>query len=74
MQFTAKEIARKLGGVVEGDEMVLYLPGTPVEALTEDMQFWAHLNELDEKPTALQNWFLYSTKNESGFIGYGADN
>ena len=52
--------------------MVLYLPGTPVDALTEDMKMWAHLLG-DDAPAELENWFLYSAKNETGFVGYAAE-
>ena len=56
-------------GLTEGDEMLLYSPGTPVSVLSEDMQFWAHvLNPSDEEE--LENWFLYSEQNDSGFVGY----
>ncbi len=60
-------------GITEGDEMVLYLPGTPIDVLSEDMQMWAHVLEQDPKPTALEDWFLSSAKNESGFVGYTID-
>ena len=57
-------------GISEGDVMRLYLPGTPVDALTDDMRMWAHLFDLEEAPAELTNYFLYSEKNESGFVGY----
>ena len=57
-------------GISEGDEMTLYMPGTPVDMLTEDMQMWAHLIWEDPKPTELEDWFLYSPANDSGFVGY----
>ena len=59
-------------GISEGDEMLLYLPGTPVEALTEDMRIWAHLLG-DDIPATLPDWFLYSARNESGFVGYAIE-
>ena len=59
-------------GISEGDEMLLYLPGTPVDALTEDMQMWAHIAFQEETTDALENWFMYSEANESGFVGYEA--
>lgn len=60
-------------GLSTGDEMVLYLPGTPLDTLTEDMLFWAHTwwNPEWDMDT-LENWFLYSEKNSSGFVGYPA--
>ena len=56
-------------GISEGDEMLLFMPGTPVDALTEDMRIWAHLMG-EDAPDALNDWFLYSEKNDSGFVGY----
>ena len=57
-------------GISEGDTMILYAPGTPVSVLSEDMQFWAHLFDAETQPEELQDWFLMSEKNESGFVGY----
>ena len=57
-------------GISEGDEMLLYCPGTPVSVLTEDMQLWAHVLDQETPPLALENWFLSSEKNDSGFVGY----
>ena len=59
-------------GISEGDEMLLYSPGTPVSVLSEDMQFWAHVNTQENPQTKLQDWFLMSEKNDSGFVGYEA--
>lgn len=59
-------------GISEGDEMLLYLPGTPVDALTEEMRMWAHLLG-EDIPDALEDWFLYSEKNDSGFVGSAAE-
>lgn len=66
-------VAMEPYGISEGDEMLLYLPGTPVDVLTEDMQFWAHINLMEEKPETLPGWLLYSAKNESGFEGWAVD-
>ena len=49
--------------------MLLFLPGTPVDVLTEDMRTWAHLLG-EDAPDTLEDWFLYSEKNSSGFVGY----
>lgn len=56
-------------GIIEGDEMLLYLPGTSIDAFTDEMRIWAHLLG-DDAPTTLENWFLYSEQNDSGFVGY----
>ena len=55
-------------GIREGDEMLLYQPGTPVSALSEEMQIWAHVMEQDSR-TELENWFLSNEANDSGFVG-----
>ena len=57
-------------GISEGDEMLLYCPGTPVSVLSEDMQLWAHVLDQETPPLALETWFLSSEKNDSGFVGY----
>ncbi len=57
-------------GLSEGDEMLLYAPGTPVSALSEDMLFWAHVLDRENPPAELDTWFLSSEKNDSGFVGY----
>lgn len=56
-------------GLGEGDVMTLYAPGTAADVLSEDMRFWAHLMD-QENQNVLENWFLGSEKNESGFVGY----
>ena len=56
-------------GLSAGDRMTLYAPGTPLDAFTEDMLLWAHLMDPENRPDTLQDWFLYSEKNDSGFVG-----
>lgn len=57
-------------GIEQGDELLLYQPGTPLEMLTEGMKFWAHLYDAEEKnPSGLQAWFMYSEKLDAGFVG-----
>ncbi|MBR3494363.1 MAG: hypothetical protein IKH38_02955 [Clostridia bacterium] len=60
-------------GISAGDEMLLYKPGTPVEALPEELVFWAHVMDQENPPAALETWFLCSAKNESGFVGFAAE-
>ena len=55
-------------GISEGDEMLLYRPGTPVSVLSEGMQFWAHV--VYNEDTRLEDWFLGSEANDSGFVGF----
>ena len=59
-------------GISEGDEMTLYRPGTPVDGFTEDMLMWAHLFG-EDAPAELTDWFMYSEKNESGFVSYATE-
>lgn len=59
-------------GLSEGNEMLLYRPGTPVSVLSEDMQFWAHVIDQENPPTELEDWFMCNEKNGSGFVGYPA--
>ena len=57
-------------GLSEGDEMLLYAPGTPVSVLSEEMQLWAHVMDQETSPAELEDWFLMSEKNNSGFVGW----
>ena len=59
-------------GLSEGDEMMLYAPGKPVNGLSEEMQMWAHVTDQETPPTELETWFLCSEKNSSGFVGFEA--
>ena len=56
-------------GLSAGDEMMLYCPGTPVSALSEEQLFWAHVLDQETPPEALETWLLTSRNNESGFVG-----
>ena len=61
-------------GLSEGDEMQLYRPGTPTDGFTDEMKMWAHLfDEAESEPATLENWFLYSAGNDSGFVGIAYD-
>ena len=57
-------------GISAGDTMLLFAPGTPASAMTEDMLFWAHAAEAEPASDTLENYFLYSEKNSSGFVGF----
>ena len=57
-------------GLSEGDIMLLYRPGTPVSVLSEEMQLWAHILDQENPPVELEDWFLSSETNDSGFVGY----
>ena len=61
-------------GVSEGDEMLLYRPETSLDGFTDDMKLWAHVYDAGENPPLeLHTWFLYSEKNNSGFVGFPAE-
>lgn len=60
-------------GLAAGDEMVIYLPGTPIEGFTEEMRIWAHLPGEPDPSATLEDWFMYSRKNDTGFVGYPAE-
>lgn len=57
-------------GISEGADMLLYRPGTPVDYLTEDMQFWAHVLDYETPPQELIDWFLCNEADGTGFAGY----
>ena len=57
-------------GLAEGDEMLLYAPGTSLDVFTDSMKMWAHVFDLQDKPVTMQDWFLYSPANDTGFVGY----
>ena len=59
-------------GLSEGDVMLLYSPGTSVSVLSEEMQLWAHVIDQETPPTELEDWFLMSERNDSGFVGFPA--
>lgn len=63
-------VATSSYGIEHGDELTLYQPGTPLEALTESMRFWSHTFGTEaQNTTALQKWFMYSEKLDAGFVG-----
>ena len=53
------------------DELILYLPGTPVSELTEDCMFWVHVFLGFEEPEYLPEEFyvLYNVEEEYAFVG-----
>ena len=54
-------------GIKAGHDMLLFLPGTPVEELPEGFLFWAHLIGTDA--TELPYYGLYDETEDTGFIG-----
>ncbi len=56
-------------GLNKAAEVVLYLPGTPVEDLPEEFLFWSHLNEIDPDAKTLPYFAIWNEAEEAGFIG-----
>ena len=54
-------------GIKAESDLLLYLPGTPVDALPEDFLFWAHL--IGEDAETLPFYGLYDAQEQTGFIG-----
>lgn len=56
-------------GLTGTDRLLVYLPGTPVEALPEAYLMWSHLNLMEETPASLPFYGLYNEAEECGFVG-----
>ena len=56
-------------GLKAGQDMLLYLPGTPVDKIPEGFIPWAHLDAYGEDVKELPYYGLYDPQEESGFIG-----
>lgn len=56
-------------GIKSGHEMLLYLPGTPVDKIPEGFQPWAHLYAFGEDVKELPYYGLYDPQEETGFVG-----
>ncbi len=61
-------------GLGAGDELLLYRPGTPVSALSEEMHMWAHIPYDHAESAELDNWFLSNEARDAGFLAYSFDN
>ena len=59
-------------GIKAGNDMLLFLPGTPVDALPEGFLFWAHILG-DDVPDALSCYGLYDEAEDTGFVSYPLD-
>ena len=57
-------------GISEGEDMILYAPGTPVSIFSEEQLFWTHILDYATPPAELEDWFLCSAEDETGFVGY----
>ena len=56
-------------GLKAGQDMLLYLPGTPVDKIPEGFIPWAHLDAYGEDVKELPYYGLYDPQEETGFIG-----
>ena len=57
-------------GLSGTDELLLYLPGTPVERLPEGYVVWAKLEGLPEEAKELPGYGLYNVPQDAGFLGF----
>lgn len=55
-------------GLSAAKEVILYLPGTPIESLPEGFLPWSHLHEIDPHAEKLPYYALWNAEEESGFI------
>lgn len=55
-------------GLFTAREVVLYLPGAPVDALPEGFLIWSHLNEIDPHAEALPYYAIWNEEEDAGFI------
>ena len=56
-------------GLENCTELLLYLPGAPIEELPAGFLSWSHLGEMDTAYTALPYFALYNEAGECGFVG-----
>ncbi len=62
-------VAAEPYGLKAGNELTLYLPGTPVEGLPEGFLPWSHLNEMEDRPDELPFAALWNEAENAGFVG-----
>ena len=55
-------------GLADAQELLLYLPGTPLDSLPEDFLIWAHL--YGSEKTTLPFYGLYDPLNANGFYSF----
>ncbi len=56
-------------GMKDAGTVILYLPGTPIDSLPEELLFWTHMQEIDPDASELPFCVLWNEAEESGFIG-----
>ena len=55
-------------GLDQAETVTVFLPGTPVEGLPEELLFWTHLQETDPGAAALPFFVIWSEADGAGFI------
>ena len=59
-------------GVEQAETVTVFLPGTPVEGLPEELLFWTHLQETDPNAAVLPFFVIWSEADGAGFISVDA--
>ena len=57
-------------GVENADEVLIYLPGTQMDSLPEEIGFWLIAFIYDDMPEELPCYVLYNVSEEYAFVGY----
>lgn len=68
-----KYVATSLNGLEQAQEVWLYLPGAKTEDLSEEFLSWTTSAFTEEVPEELPFYGLYSVNDQSGFVGYPAE-
>ena len=55
-------------GVDQAETVTVFLPGTPVAGLPEELLFWTHLQETDPDAAVLPFYVIWSEADGAGFI------
>ena len=56
-------------GLEKAGTVTIYVPGTPVESLPEELLFWTHLQETDPDAKVLPFHVIWSEADQAGFAG-----
>ena len=57
-------------GLAGTEEVLLYLPGAPLEELPEEYRYWSSATLYDYNGTALPHYGLYNPEDELGFYSF----
>ncbi len=58
-------------GLENADEVLIYLPGTPMDSLSEEVTFWLLAHLYTDMPEELPFYVLCNVSEEYAFVGYG---